>query len=274
MYQIEHYVNEGAEHFLLLDDGSTDGSHQVLKTYIDRGLVTMMVDERKHHNPPIGMVERYNILFKPFHYLTTWMLHVDLDEFVYGRKGTVADYLRGVASDVGEIRLAWKMFGSSGYIHKPKHGVAKSFVHRSNFTVVPSMTLHTKPIFRTKAFEHEDAHWVALKPGFRSGFPLDNFKVGPNLTSWPVPEEVIRQQIEWSMRSDEVILETLQIHINHYCVRWKDWFMKVKATRGIADRDVSVYDANYFAAYDVNTILDAELAQVKKRGKWLNGITA
>ena len=49
--------------------------------------------------------------------------------------------------------------------------------------------------------------------------------------------------------------------LNHYTTRYKDWFMAVKATRGIADREVSPYNEQYFTANDRNDILDEELAQ-------------
>lgn len=39
---IEHYLRRGAEHFYLIDDGSTDRSVEFLKPYIDAGQVTLL----------------------------------------------------------------------------------------------------------------------------------------------------------------------------------------------------------------------------------------
>ena len=72
-----HYIKEGVQHFYLIDDGSTDASHAILSPFISRGLVTLMVDDRKAHSPALSMVERYNLLFQPFFYSSSWMLHVD-----------------------------------------------------------------------------------------------------------------------------------------------------------------------------------------------------
>ena len=50
--------------------------------------------------------------------------------------------------------------------------------------------------------------------------------------------------------SDEDIPGRLALHNNRYPVRWHEWLMAVKATRGIADRDVSPYNEDYFNAFD------------------------
>ena len=43
--------------------------------------------------------------------------------------------------------------------------------------------------------------------------------------------------------------------------------MSVKMTRGIADRDVSVYDEDYFERFNAHDILDDELAIRQNRSK-------
>ena len=254
---MDHYIAEGVEHFFLIDDGSSDGSHAVLEPYIHRRLVTLMVDVRKDHDPPISMVDRYNLLFKPFHYLTIWMIHVDLDEFVYGRQTSLADFLRNVKPTVGEIRIPWKQYGSSGYVHKPEASLVDSLLHRAPFNVSINMYLHTKFIFRAAALIREGTHFVIVKSTFISGFALMDGSVAPELPGWPLDN---LNKPEWELLNDEEVLDRLGIHLNHYTTRYKDWFMAIKATRGIADREVSHYNEDYFLANDYNNILDYELA--------------
>ena len=257
LLQLDHYIAEGVEHFFLIDDGSSDRSHCVLEPYIHRRLVTLMVDVRKDHHPPISMTDRYNLLLKPFHYLTTWMIHVDLDEFIYGRKTSLADYLKDVKPALGEIRVPWKQFGSSGHVHKPKASLVNSLLHRAPFSVNMSMYLHTKPIFRVAALIREEVHYAQLRPGYTSGFALLDGNVAPELPGWPLES---LNKLEWKALNDEEILDALGIHLNHYTTRYKDWFMAVKATRGIADREVSPNNEQYFTANDRNDIRDEELA--------------
>ena len=262
--QMDHYVAEGVEHFFLIDDGSNDSSHRVLEPYIRKRLVTLMVDVRKSHNPPINMVDRYNLLFKPFHYLTTWMIHIDLDEFVYGRQASLASFLRELDPNVGEIRVPWKQFGSSGHVQKPEGSLVASLLHRAPFEVKTSMYVHTKPIFRVAALVREEAHYAQVISGFSSGFALLNGSIAPQLPGWPLSAI---DNPDWHSLGDEEILDQLGIHLNHYTTRYRDWFMAVKATRGIADREVSLYDEEYFTGYDRNEVLDDELAHIASRRK-------
>lgn len=244
---LEHYLEEGVQHFYLIDDGSTDASHKVLEPFLSRGLVTLMVDRRQEHDPPISMVERYNLLFKPFFWSSTWMLHVDLDEFMYGRRQSIAEYLRSVASDVGCISIPWKHFGSSGHVKKPRRGIKQSFLWRDKH---PKGTLG-KSIFRTAAVQKIDMHWQTLKPGFKTGYPMARGRMGSQSAFAESTRDFDGEQL----------LDRMALHLNHYRVRWKDWYVTVKMTRGIADRDVSVYDEEYFRRFDFHEIMDNELAR-------------
>ena len=260
--QMDHYITEGVEHFFLIDDGSTDESHAVLEPYRQKGLITLMVDVRKDHDPPVTMVARYDLLFKPFYYLTTWMIHVDLDEFVYSRKTTLTNFLQNVDSNVGEIRIPWKNFGSSGHVSRPPGNVVSAFTQRAEFDVQTSMYLHTKSIFRVAATTHQDIHYVRLKPGYYSAFALESGNTGPPMHEWPLKS---LHNPEWLTLPPEQILDSLGIHLNHYCLRWKDWFMAVKATRGGADREENVYDASYFTGMDRNEVIDNELSRKREK---------
>ena len=174
-----------------------------------------------------------------------------------GAKSSLAEFLKGVKPMLGEIRVPWKQFGSSGHVHKPKASLVDSLLHRAPFAVNMSMYLHTKPIFRVAALIREEAHYVQLRSGYTSGFALKDGTVAPELPGWPLDS---LNMLEWNSLNDEEILDELGIHINHYATRYKDWFTAVKATRGTADREVSPYDEQYFTANDCHDILDDELA--------------
>ena len=248
-----HYIREGVQHFYLIDDGSTDTSQDILRPFITRGLVTLMVDDRKAHTPALSMVERYNLLFQPFFHSSTWMLHVDLDEFLYGRGMSIAGYLRGVAPEVGCISVPWKHFGSSGHVEQPRQGIVQSFLWRETF----QKGMLGKSIFRTAAVRSIDMHWQMLKPGYRSGYPMAGGRMGSQSALSGNTQHLDGEQL----------LEQLAIHLNHYRVRWRKWYVSVKMTRGIADRDVSVYDEDYFERFNAHDILDDELAIRQNRSK-------
>ena len=49
-----------------------------------------------------GLYERYLRAYLP---LTEWMAIVDLDEFMYGRQESIAEYLLRVPKDVGRLEV-------------------------------------------------------------------------------------------------------------------------------------------------------------------------
>jgi glycosyltransferase involved in cell wall biosynthesis len=60
---LEHYILHGAEHFFLVDDGSTDQSCDILQEYVDRGIVTLYkADWSRYLGRQMGM---YNTFILP-----------------------------------------------------------------------------------------------------------------------------------------------------------------------------------------------------------------
>jgi len=131
------------------------------------------------------IIAQYDLLFKPFHYLTTWMIHVDLDKSAYSRNTTLASFLQKVDLNVGEIRLSWQSFGSSGHVGRPPGSLVSAFTQRAGSDVQTSLYLHTKSIFRVAAITHEDTYFVRQKPGYHSAFALESGNTGPPMHEWP-----------------------------------------------------------------------------------------
>lgn len=46
---IEHYLHHGAEHFYLIDDNSDDRSCDVVKPYVDHGLVSLFREKHPYY---------------------------------------------------------------------------------------------------------------------------------------------------------------------------------------------------------------------------------
>ena len=49
-----------------------------------------------------GLYERH---IRPLFPLTTWLAFLDLDEFMYGREESIADYLRRVPQDIARLEV-------------------------------------------------------------------------------------------------------------------------------------------------------------------------
>lgn len=241
---IDHYLREGVGHFFLVDNGSTDGYD--LKGYEEK--VEVWINNKKH-----AQVELTN------HYLEKakkydWVLVVDLDEFMYARKGfkTIKEYLRSIPSKVHEIQVPWKLFGSSGHIEQPK-SIVQGFIKRQKnpdtFTVSTMIFTETKSIVRGSALKHIGIH-----------IHTDTQKYLSNGTTLDTTFQIIHEKL----------LKDSCLHLNHYRIQSFDWFSKVKMTRGDCFGKIgdNVRNKKYFEMHDYNDIVDNEL-----KHKWLKNGT-
>lgn len=242
---LNHYITEGVDYFILIDNGSTDSYITAIQPHIDSGRVDLIIDPEKH-----GQLEKYNkyVLPKVKQSQSDWLLVVDLDEFVYGRRLRLADYLKGLPASVAQVSCPWKLYGSSGHIRQPG-SVISNFLNRQRMS---SLTVtNIKSIVRvghlTSIGIHEhitEDEYTHIEP---SGRDLDAFRFieDPALVTF-----------------DEDFLSRCPVHINHYAIQSWEWFKAVKMTRGSANikEHDHVRDQEYFKRYDFNDITDDELA--------------
>jgi SAM-dependent methyltransferase len=260
---ISHYLREGVDHFFMIDNGSTDSYLHILQPYIDKDLITLVIDPTRHIQ--VSAMNHYFLeSCKNYH----WALVCDLDEFVYSRKGflTIRDYLLSLNDDVRQIFIPWKMFASNGHVSQPISVIA-SFTKRVDYDKASGFQgvyLHedstkyslTKTIARTRFITHIDIHSQSMTDG-TSGFITTSLL--SDICSYSCTSKI-----------DETILADSALHLNHYCIQSFDWFMSVKVKRGDASQSTcdTVRDETYFRNYDINDIDDVELSR-----KWnLDGI--
>jgi hypothetical protein len=121
---LTHYINEGVDHFFLIDNGSTDDYEPILDKF--PGRITLYKDPE-----PYKQNDHYNNYLFKHNTESQWIILVDLDEFVYARNGfdKISDYLKSVPENISRISLRWKMFGSNGHIEQPP-SIIKGFTKR------------------------------------------------------------------------------------------------------------------------------------------------
>jgi hypothetical protein len=174
---------------------------------------------------------------------------VDLDEFVYARNGfhTIKEYLASLPSTVSQVHVPWKMFGSNGYNTlelKQPIGVIQHFTRRVNYDMKDSLDL-VKCIVRTQALQAFNIH-------------SSNFEGGESISSSSPSTELYSGAFT---KVTEEILQSSCLHLNHYAIQSLEWFMRIKATRGSADRINNPRNEQYHKEYDKdsNQLLDEEL---------------
>lgn len=111
---LEHYIWQGVGHVWLIDNNSDDDYMAVLQPYIDGGYVTLF------HEPGLYMQgTHYSNTFNKFRGECDWLLVCDVDEYLFGVRERLVDYLRGVPDGVNTVRANWLMFGSNGHDKQP-----------------------------------------------------------------------------------------------------------------------------------------------------------
>lgn len=251
---IDHYLNQGVDKFLLIDNGSNDNYMEYLQYYIDNHIVELVVDETKH-----TQLECCNKHFFEKSKMFEWIIVCDLDEFIYARKGikTIKDYLSCLDQNISQVFIPWKIFGSNGYKEQPEC-VVKSFTKRINYN---------KEYGFQGCVKENECNYSFTKCIVRSKF-LTRFNIHSHFTSNNnyITSDNKTNNIHSTQcfcKTNEDILEESYLHLNHYSIQSFDWFMKVKATRGDAYQISSenIRDENYFNAFDnvSNDIYDIEL---------------
>lgn len=101
---IEHHLAQGIEHIIVTDNGSVDGTREILARYAERGLIELHDDprhEKQQAKVVTGMARR---AFR--RYGAAWVCNVDADEFWLGPDGTtVAEALATVPARVRSFQL-------------------------------------------------------------------------------------------------------------------------------------------------------------------------
>lgn len=236
---VEHYLREGVDHFFLTDNGSGDGYIEVLEEYIHKGMVTLNINAARHQqvnhlNYDLKKVKRYD-----------WVIVVDLDEFLYARNSfsTIKQYLTSLHSNVGQVYVPWKMFGSNGHVDQTEN-IIHSFLRRNIYE--DRSLINGKCITRTKNLAKIGIHQSSMNAS-RLIITSDG--------------NVKKHDDNNFVYTSEQILKVSCLHLNHYAIQSWEWFSKVKMTRGDASSSSvdNIRDKTYFDAYDINIVLDDEL---------------
>lgn len=120
-----YHIIKGVEHFYLYDNGSVDGTIEILNRYKRLGFVTWetLLDI------PIQLVA-YNRCIEDYKEQTIWCAFIDVDEFI-ACKPFIPDILHNFSSDVSVVAIHWVLFGSNFKSHKREGLVTERFTRRA-----------------------------------------------------------------------------------------------------------------------------------------------
>jgi len=225
---LDHYINEGVEHFYLIDNGSADNTLNIIKQYDN---ITLFKDTRKY---PQYQQTMYKDNLLPVIKESKWSMIVDADELMKGQNNyTIKSYLETIPSNIFGIYVIWKMFIGKD---KSKMGDMKSrfnynYLHNSSmelkgkceedFRIFQYFMMFGKTLFRTENITNVGTHTQGL-----AGEIIDNF--GEKTKNKP---ETIFESCEYINESS---LNNANIVLNHYFIKTEQEYKnRLKFTKNV-----------------------------------------
>lgn len=219
---IEYYLLQGVDHFYIYNNNGTDNTEEIIKPYIDKGIVTW------REYPGLGkQAHIYNDAVDNYKNETQWMGFIDIDEFIVPHKHeTLATALKEYEK-YSQLLLHWVFYGSSGHKEKTNGLVIERFTKHQK-----GVNHHTKSIINPRAILYADVH------------------------ASEVMGDTVNEKKELVYKKSEPTAEILQI--NHYVIKSFEEFSN-KKNKGRTDIKSIELNNQFFQKHDYNDVEDEQL---------------
>lgn len=223
---LDWHISQGVEKFYIYDNESTDSTVDVLRPYVEKGIV-----EYRYFPGIRKQLAAYDDCLRKHRLDTRWLAFLDMDEFIVPIKDSdVVAFLKRMESH-SAVEINWLVYGSGGAITKEEGGQMERFKKHSESDHV--LNRHVKSIVDpTRIYTMIGCHEAACVRGKGVDSHGNEVKI-----AWPDREpqhDVIR--------------------INHYAVRSLEEY-RSKQRRGRA-RSKGGLNEDYFRRFDLNDIED------------------
>ena len=131
----------GVEKLIIIDNGSTDGTAEIVDRFPDRDSVDLI--KWPERSPQIEM---YADVISRYRGKVEWCAFIDADEFLYPIEGNDLRHVITNFHGAGAIGVNWRIFGSSGHQTTPPGLVIENFLRRAPNEFVYNK--HVKSIVR------------------------------------------------------------------------------------------------------------------------------
>ena len=181
---IEFHKLMGVEHFYLFNHLSKDNYMEVLKPYIDEGIVELNdidIEPRNDEHWNEIQTDCYNRLIEKIKSKVEWLIVIDTDEFVYPVKDKDLKSPLKKYDSYASVSVYWKVFGSSNVEKLAKEQLlVEEIVFGSSYNHMFTtecallgkcnplvLDRHVKNIVKPRYVNNFDSpHFAKLKPGY------------------------------------------------------------------------------------------------------------
>lgn len=222
---IEWHLRQGVEKFYIYDNESTDGTKEVLKPYIESGIVEYIYWPGHRRQ-----LAAYDDCLENNRFSSRWIAFIDMDEFIVPVKDASIPKFLNRFEPFSAVEINWLIYGSGGQQTKTPGTMMERFRFHSN----PGHYLnrHVKSIV--------DPRRVFTMIGCHEAAKISDYIADSHL-----------QPIKKNFREREPQQDV--IRINHYAVRSYEEFIE-KQARGRASGTQPTVKSEYFNQYDLNDI--------------------
>ncbi|GBR55649.1 hypothetical protein AA106555_2075 [Neokomagataea thailandica NBRC 106555] len=158
------YRNLGVDTLIIFDDGSSDGTTQIIRDAACCFDIRLYKIENQEGSHILRQKDVYLYVLKNIAPYFDWVGFFDADEFLFLEKNqNLADFFAQVPADVGAVAFNWCNYGSSGHVLKPQSPLIWAFDHHS--TAQETINRHVKTFIRPAAWSGEwvNVHYFPLK---------------------------------------------------------------------------------------------------------------
>lgn len=225
---VEFHKIVGVEHFYMYNNFSDDNYLEVLKPYIEEGVVTLV-----EWPVEFGQFPAYKNFYENYRAETNWVSFLDLDEFITPfYKKTVSEWIEDY-KNYPCLVLYWKMFGTSGKIDHDfeKLTTEQYTVSWSKMDTVGKVLLNTD--FDIANFDEIVHHLTVVK-----------IKVLGKFFSVP-PINEFKKFVRWDIHRVGLLKKSFTIQINHYWSKSFGYYFENKVKRGDVNNHERTIDTFY-----------------------------
>jgi glycosyltransferase involved in cell wall biosynthesis len=225
----------GVSGFIIADNGSDDGSRELLGSLAKLGIVTVIDYPTLGSQKP--QLPAYKKILRTCSHDVDLLAFIDADEFLLPLEQEVLEpALQAWFADdtVSAVALNWSNFGSSGELFAGEGLVTERFTKRApqSFNVHQNFKSIVRP---GRVSRFHNPHYADL----RYGRYID--ALGRDLVLHPKHGNGVSAEVIWS-----------GVRVNHYAVKSLEEFLLGKHLRGSAATANRVKHKAYFKAHDRN----------------------